>query len=121
MQLQVFNTGPGGDFAQIENELISAWDNHVVGNIRFRVMKNMNSRSKAENVNYALTLIDDTCDYIAIYDADHHPYVDSVSYAMATFEKTGANILQGHCIIRNVHDSFLPGEQQFQTLQDTTP
>ena len=73
-------------------------------------MENPSSRSKAQNVNYALDMIEARPGaIIAIYDADHHPDPDAVGYALATMDRTNCKIVQGHCAIRNVDEGFLPG------------
>ena len=74
------------------------------------MVENPSSRSKAQNVNYALDMIEARPGaIIAIYDADHHPDPDAVGYALATMDRTDCKIVQGHCAIRNVHEGFLPG------------
>ena len=80
---------------------------------RFQVVENPSSRSKAQNVNYALDMIEArTGAIIAIYDADHHPDPDAVGYALATMDRTNCKIVQGHCAIRNVDEGFLPGARR---------
>ena len=35
---------------------------------------------------------------------------DAVGYALAAMDATGAAVVQGHCAVRNVHDSLLTGQ-----------
>ena len=73
------------------------------------MLKNPDSRSKAQNLNYALDVIGGGADVIAIMDADHQPSPDALGHALAAMDATGAQVVQGHCAIRNVDDAFLPG------------
>ena len=95
-----------GDMRESENFLHREWDGHVEGNVTISIVKNENSTSKAENVNYGISLVRDTTDYIAIMDADHQPAKDNAAVAMTVFEKRGYDILQGACTIRN-QENFL--------------
>ena len=77
------------------------------------MVENPSSRSKAQNVNYALDMIEARPGaVIAIYDADHHPDPDAVGYALATMDRTSCKVVQGHCAIRNVDEGFLPGARR---------
>lgn len=100
--LVVFNST--GDMEETERALIEKWDGVVSGqsdNIRFRVAKNYDSTSKAENVNHGLSFIPLDVDYIAIMDADHHPSPSDASIATNEMRAEGYDILQGACTIRN--------------------
>lgn len=62
------------------------------------------STSKAQNVNAALRVAEG--EFVGIFDADHHP-------AQGSFERAwrwiadGADVVQGHCVVRNGGDSAL--------------
>jgi cellulose synthase/poly-beta-1,6-N-acetylglucosamine synthase-like glycosyltransferase len=93
---------------QFENYLYSTWDDKTINNITFEVIENKNSKSKAENVNYALSVFANTTfDYIGVFDADHQPSPDCINNALHTFNTTGCDIVQGQCAIRNITDCFL--------------
>jgi cellulose synthase/poly-beta-1,6-N-acetylglucosamine synthase-like glycosyltransferase len=68
------------------------------------VLKVADSTSKAQNVNAALRVAEG--EFVGIFDADHHP-------AQGSFERAwrwiadGADVVQGHCVIRNGQDSAL--------------
>ena len=94
------------DMRKAEEKIHKKWDNYVCGNTCVTIVKNTNSTSKAENVNYGLSLIDEDVDYIAIMDADHQPAKNNPSVAMKVMEDKGFDILQGVCTIRN-QENFL--------------
>lgn len=94
------------DMSDAEFFLDSKWNNYVHGNMRISIIKNMDSRSKAENVNHGLSLVGDNVDFIAIMDADHQPATDNAAVAMEVIESKGYDILQGACTIRN-QENFL--------------
>ena len=94
------------DMSKVEEEMDSKWNEKVFGNISISIIKNMNSTSKAENVNYGLSLVGSDQDYIAIMDADHQPAKDNASMAMSVIHAEKYDILQGACTIRN-QDNFL--------------
>ena len=105
--LVVFNSN--GDISATESTLVSKWDGVVrgpSGNIRISIVKNDRSTSKAENVNFGLSLIHTDVDYTAIMDADHQPSPRSASVATKIMRSKGYDVLQGACTIRN-QDSFL--------------
>ena len=56
------------------------------------------STSKAQNINAALSVVEG--EFTAIFDADHHPYPDSLRRAWHWLSN-GADVVQGHCVIRN--------------------
>ena len=94
------------DMREAEEKIHNKWDNCVHGNTRVTIVKNTNSTSKAENVNYGLSLVDEDVDYIAIMDADHQPAKNNPLVAMKVMEDKGFDILQGVCTIRN-QENFL--------------
>jgi cellulose synthase/poly-beta-1,6-N-acetylglucosamine synthase-like glycosyltransferase len=74
---------------------------------RFRVTKVVQSTSKADNLNYFLTL-DTGAHIIAIFDTDHftHPY--GPRWAVERFmQDSKVDVVQGRCIIYNSASSFL--------------
>ena len=88
----------------IEKHLHDRWDGKVFGkerNITVRIIKNHTSTSKAENVNYGLTLIPPSFEYIAIFDADHQPKPNNAGIAITCMRQNGYDIIQGTCAIRN--------------------
>lgn len=72
-----------------------------------RIIKVPNSTSKADNLNYFLTL-DTGSDIIAIYDCDHYPHPNGPRWAAERFmADTEVDIVQGRCIVFNSKDTFL--------------
>ncbi|KAJ4380216.1 hypothetical protein N0V86_004525 [Didymella sp. IMI 355093] len=72
-----------------------------------RIIKVPNSTSKADNLNYFLTL-DTGSDVIAIYDCDHYPHPNGPRWAAERFMADAeVDIVQGRCIIFNSNDTFL--------------
>lgn len=75
----------------------------------FHIAEHTTSHSKAENVNYGLQLIRDgkikTPDIVGMYDADHQPELWAWERVAYMFLKTGCDVLQGRCVIRN-NDNF---------------
>lgn len=69
-----------------------------------KLLKVKDSRSKAQNLNAALEFV--TGDFIGVFDADHHPDLDSFERANAWLAG-GYDVVQGHCLVRNPKDSFL--------------
>ena len=83
---------------EIEDEL-AALDGHVYDNQRtLRVLKVEGSRSKAENLNAALDLVQ--TENVVIYDADHHPDPDSLMIATAHMKIHNCQCVQGSTYIR---------------------
>jgi cellulose synthase/poly-beta-1,6-N-acetylglucosamine synthase-like glycosyltransferase len=68
------------------------------GNPRFAAMRVPGSTSKAQNVNFALPYA--TGEFTAVFDADHQPDPDSFRRAWRWLSH-GADVVQGHCFIRN--------------------
>lgn len=62
------------------------------------------SVSKAQNVNAAVARI--RGEIVGIFDADHHPDVDAFRRAARWLSK-GADVVQGHCVVRNGGDSLV--------------
>jgi CheY-like chemotaxis protein/cellulose synthase/poly-beta-1,6-N-acetylglucosamine synthase-like glycosyltransferase len=71
---------------------------------RFKPLRVQSSTSKAQNVNSALTQT--TGEIIGVFDADHHPAPDSFTRAWRWIA-SGYDIVQGHCVVRNGHESAL--------------
>lgn len=72
-----------------------------------RVISVPNSTSKADNLNYFLSL-DTGADVIAIYDCDHYPHPHGPRWAIERFcQDPEVDIVQGRCIVFNSRDSFL--------------
>lgn len=65
------------------------------------------SKSKAENINHILQLMDrrelPRPEYIGIFDADHRPCLRSLLKGIYLLRKKKADILQGRCVILNNH------------------
>ena len=89
---------------QVEQELKAKWDGVSRGNICIEVRKNVSSTSKAENVNYGLTLLSKAVEYIAIMDADHQPNPNNATAAVTAMISRDLDIVQGSCTIRNVNN-----------------
>ncbi len=68
------------------------------------VLKVPDSTSKAQNVNAALRVADG--EFVGIFDADHHPMQGAFERAWRWIDD-GADVVQGHCVIRNGDDSAL--------------
>lgn len=74
-----------------------------------RVIKVPNSTSKADNLNYFLTL-NTGSDIIAVYDCDHYPHPNAPRWAAERFiAEPTVDIVQGRCIVFNSKESFLAG------------
>ncbi|KAH7356165.1 N-acetylglucosaminyltransferase-like protein [Pyrenochaeta sp. MPI-SDFR-AT-0127] len=72
-----------------------------------RIIKVPNSTSKADNLNYFLTL-NTGSDIIAIYDCDHYPHPNAPRWAAERFmAESDVDIVQGRCIVFNTNDTFL--------------
>jgi cellulose synthase/poly-beta-1,6-N-acetylglucosamine synthase-like glycosyltransferase len=71
------------------------------------VLKVPDSTSKAQNVNAALHVADG--EVIGIFDADHHPMQGAFDRAWQWLgdPEEPADVVQGHCVIRNGEDSAL--------------
>ncbi|MEO8654307.1 MAG: glycosyltransferase [Ramlibacter sp.] len=73
-------------------------------NPRFVPMRVRTSTSKAQNVNAALPYV--TGEVTAVFDADHQPDPDSFRRAWRWLSH-GADVVQGHCFIRNGAESWV--------------
>ncbi|CAD6446012.1 3f34c605-432e-4322-94d1-98aa958e5afc [Sclerotinia trifoliorum] len=75
---------------------------------QLRIIKVEGSTSKADNLNYYLSL-DTGSDVTAIYDCDHFMHPHSPRWAIERFikEKEKVDIVQGRCIVFNSAASFL--------------
>ncbi len=62
------------------------------------------STSKAQNVNAALSLV--RGEFVGIFDADHHPMAGAFSRAWRWIA-SGADVVQGHCVVRNGDESLI--------------
>ncbi|MFT4264168.1 MAG: glycosyltransferase family 2 protein [Nocardioides sp.] len=71
---------------------------------RLTVLEVPDSTSKAQNVNAALRVA--TGEVVGIFDADHHPMPGAFARAWRWIHD-GADVVQGHCVIRNGEDSGL--------------
>jgi cellulose synthase/poly-beta-1,6-N-acetylglucosamine synthase-like glycosyltransferase len=68
------------------------------------VLKVPDSTSKAQNVNAALRVADG--EFVGIFDADHHPMAGAFDRAWRWIDD-GADVVQGHCVIRNGDESAM--------------
>ncbi|KAI9642476.1 hypothetical protein NHQ30_009281 [Ciborinia camelliae] len=75
---------------------------------QLRIIKVEGSTSKADNLNYYLSL-DTGSDITAIYDCDHYMHPHGPRWAIERFmkEKEKVDIVQGRCIVFNTTASFL--------------
>lgn len=71
---------------------------------RFLPLRIEGSMSKAQNVNAALTRV--TGEFVGLFDADHHPAPGSFLRAWRWLA-SGADVVQGHCVVRNGGDSWV--------------
>jgi cellulose synthase/poly-beta-1,6-N-acetylglucosamine synthase-like glycosyltransferase len=62
------------------------------------------STSKASNVNAALAIVDG--EFVGVFDADHEPMAGAFERAWRWLS-AGADIVQGHCVIRNGDESWV--------------
>lgn len=70
--------------------------------VRVVEVENKASRSKAENINFALDYMarmQPPPEMVALYDADHQPAPDVFVLAAGRLESSGADVLQGRAII----------------------
>jgi cellulose synthase/poly-beta-1,6-N-acetylglucosamine synthase-like glycosyltransferase len=87
----------------LESELAQLRDKYP----HARVIKVPNSTSKADNLNYFLTL-DTGSDSISIYDCDHYPHPYGPRWAVERFiADPDTDIVQGRCIVLNSRETFL--------------
>ncbi len=85
---------------EVEGELAALADRHA----DLLVLKVPDSTSKAQNVNAALRVAEG--EFVGIFDADHHPMQGAFDRAWRWIAD-GADVVQGHCVIRNGEDSPL--------------
>jgi cellulose synthase/poly-beta-1,6-N-acetylglucosamine synthase-like glycosyltransferase/DNA-binding response OmpR family regulator len=71
---------------------------------RFEPVRVEGSASKAQNVNAALARVRGA--FVGIFDADHHPAPGSFVRAWRWLA-SGADVVQGHCVVRNGSDTAL--------------
>ena len=71
---------------------------------RFLPLRVEGSVSKAQNVNAAISRV--TGELVGLFDADHHPAPGSFRRAWRWLQG-GADVVQGHCVVRNGHKSAL--------------
>jgi cellulose synthase/poly-beta-1,6-N-acetylglucosamine synthase-like glycosyltransferase/GGDEF domain-containing protein len=71
---------------------------------RFVPLRVEGSESKSQNVNAAIGMI--TGKFVGIFDADHHPQLDSFSRAWRWLSRD-SEIVQGHCLVRNGDSSWV--------------
>jgi cellulose synthase/poly-beta-1,6-N-acetylglucosamine synthase-like glycosyltransferase/GGDEF domain-containing protein len=88
------------DMPEIEERLLRI----ARENPRFVPMRVRTSTSKAQNVNAALPYV--TGEITAVFDADHQPDADSFRRAWRWLSH-GADVVQGHCFIRNGAESWV--------------
>lgn len=62
------------------------------------------SHSKAQNINAALHRLEG--EFTGVFDADHHPAPGAFARAWRSLSH-GADVVQGHCVVRNGHLSWL--------------
>jgi len=70
---------------------------------RLRVMRVMDSRSKAANLNAALQAVKDP--HVVIYDADHHPDPQSLLLLFEKMVREGLDCVQGSYYMRNLSEN----------------
>ncbi|GAA1779727.1 hypothetical protein GCM10009795_027380 [Nocardioides hankookensis] len=85
---------------EVEDELAALAAEHR----DLTVLKVPDSTSKAQNVNAALRVAEG--EFVGIFDADHHPMAGAFDRAWRWIAD-GADVVQGHCVIRNGDDSAL--------------
>lgn len=73
---------------------------------RLLLVRVPNSRSKSQNINHVLPLL--TGEFVGIFDADHHPAAGAFERAWRWIG-TGADVVQGHCVVRNGAESGVAG------------
>eukprot|EP00450_Noctiluca_scintillans_P002656 CAMPEP_0194489260 /NCGR_PEP_ID=MMETSP0253-20130528/8864_1 /TAXON_ID=2966 /ORGANISM="Noctiluca scintillans" /LENGTH=440 /DNA_ID=CAMNT_0039329699 /DNA_START=246 /DNA_END=1568 /DNA_ORIENTATION=- len=76
-------------------------------NRRLTVLRAPLSKSKADNLNFALELVDTK--YVAIYDADHHPDPDSLVRLYTKMQVDLLDCAQGSTYIRNLEAGGILG------------
>jgi len=88
---------------ELQNELHSLTEKFP----NLRVTRVPNSKSKADNVNYFLSL-DIRTDVIAIFDCDHYPHPYGPRWAAERFvQNKDVDVVQGRCVVFNADHSML--------------
>ena len=109
--LLIFNTPPFDGKQELVGRLIELSQNfqQMYGKT-LHIAEHTTSHSKAENVNYGMELVRDgkihTPDIVGMYDADHQPELWAWERVAYMFLKTGCDVLQGRCVIRNNKNFF---------------
>ncbi|HLX41375.1 MAG TPA: glycosyltransferase, partial [Ktedonobacteraceae bacterium] len=71
---------------------------------RLQLLRVESSTTKAQNINTALAEV--RGEFVAIFDADHHP--DPASFTRAWhWLSNGYDVVQGHCVVRNGDQSLI--------------
>mmetsp|Transcript_91137 Transcript_91137/g.243993 ORF Transcript_91137/g.243993 Transcript_91137/m.243993 type:complete len:1164 (+) Transcript_91137:1-3492(+) len=94
----VYNAPP--EWSHPIEERLAALHNTRFGrfNRLFKAVRVPESKSKAENLNYVIP--DVSSEFIAIYDADHHPDPVSLRRSLDKIKSTGVDCVQGSTYIR---------------------
>lgn len=75
---------------------------------QLRIVKVPQSTSKAENINYFLSLIRmQPGEYVGIFDTDHLPHPHNARWAAERILHEQPAIVQGRCVVYNTDQSFL--------------
>lgn len=88
--------------------------------VRVVEVENKASRSKAENINFALDYMarmQPPPEMVALYDADHQPAPDVFVLAAGRLESSGADVLQGRAII---HQGYPLIALEYECVADVT-
>ncbi len=100
-----YNRGSDGERLPVEDELTQL----ALKRPELRLLHVRDSTSKAQNVNAALTVV--TGEFVGIFDADHHPMPGAFDRAWhwlgAREGGPVADVVQGHCVVRNSADSMV--------------
>jgi len=87
-------------YMDIEAELSALAKAPLPAGRRLFIQNVERSKSKAANLNHAISQINNT-EYIAIYDADHHADPTSLAMAVGYLQETGTDCVQGSTYIRD--------------------
>jgi cellulose synthase/poly-beta-1,6-N-acetylglucosamine synthase-like glycosyltransferase len=87
----------------IEDELADLEKQHD----NVRVIKAIGSQSKAENINYFLSLAEPEGEIITIYDTDHYAEPSALRWVARRFLSGEVDIIQGRCCTYNYSDSLI--------------